>query len=99
MEVLGNLLDNAFKWCRNRVIVGAHTDAVSLTLSIQDDGPGIHPSGAEKILQRGVRIDESTPGHGIGLAVTADIVEAYQGSIRIESSVLGGASVILEFLK
>ncbi len=99
MEVLGNLLDNAFKWCRNRVIVGAHADAFSLTLSIQDDGPGIHPSDVEKILQRGVRIDESTPGHGIGLAVTADIVEAYQGSIRIESSVLGGASVILEFLK
>jgi two-component system sensor histidine kinase PhoQ len=53
----------------------------------------------EKILQRGVRIDESTPGHGIGLAVTADIVEAYQGRIRIESSVLGGASVILEFVR
>jgi two-component system sensor histidine kinase PhoQ len=99
MEILGNLLDNAFKWCRNRVIVGAQTDALSLTVSIQDDGPGIAPAHVEKILQRGVRIDESTPGHGIGLAVTADIVEAYQGRIRIESSVLGGASVILEFVR
>ncbi|MGI9211696.1 MAG: ATP-binding protein, partial [Methylococcaceae bacterium] len=99
MEVLGNLLDNAFKWCRSRVIIGAQVDSVYLTLSIQDDGPGIHPSHVEKILQRGVRIDESTPGHGIGLAVTADIVEAYQGRIRIEHSVLGGASIILEFLR
>lgn len=99
MEILGNLLDNAFKWCRSRVIVGAQTDTLSLTVSIQDDGPGIAPAHVEKILHRGVRIDESTPGHGIGLAVTADIVEAYQGRIRIESSVLGGAAVILEFVR
>lgn len=99
MEVLGNILDNAFKWCRGRVIIGAQKDELYITLSIQDDGPGIQSANVDKILQRGVRIDESTPGHGIGLSVTADIIEAYQGHIRIESSVLGGASIIVEFLR
>lgn len=99
MEILGNILDNAFKWCRGRVIIGGQRDALYITLSVQDDGPGIDPAHVEKILQRGGRIDESIPGQGIGLAVTADIVEAYQGRIRIESSVLGGASIMLEFLR
>ncbi len=99
MEVLGNILDNAFKWCRGRVMIGAQKDDLYITLRIQDDGPGIHPANVEKILQRGVRFDESTPGHGIGLAVTADIVEAYQGRLHIESSALGGAAIVIEFLR
>lgn len=97
MEILGNLLDNAFKWCHNRVEILAWIDAQSLIISINDDGAGINAKHIGHILQRGGRADESTHGHGIGLSVALDIVEAYQGELRIGSSLLGGAAVILEF--
>jgi len=96
-EVLGNLLDNAFKWSRGRIRIGASTRDRRLVLSIEDDGPGIPASAAEEVLQRGVRADQTTPGHGIGLAVVRDIAEAYGGSVRIERSELGGAAITLEF--
>ena len=98
IEILGNLLDNAFKWCHTRIeILGCKEDHC-LTISMHDDGPGISAKHIEHILQRGGRADESIPGHGIGLSVVADIVEAYQGRLRIETSLLGGAAVIIEFM-
>ena len=96
-EVLGNLLDNAFKWSRGRIRIGALTHERRLVLSIEDDGPGIPESAAQEVLQRGVRADQTRPGHGIGLAVVRDIAEAYGGSVRIEPSELGGAAITLEF--
>ncbi|MBZ0104362.1 MAG: GHKL domain-containing protein [Sulfuricella denitrificans] len=93
MELLGNLLDNACKWCKTRVELHACMEAGQLTLTVEDDGPGIPAQEAERILQRGVRADQSTPGQGIGLAVAASIVQAYEGNIRISTSPLGGASV------
>jgi two-component system sensor histidine kinase PhoQ len=99
MEIFGNLLDNAFKWCRGRVHVEGRGEGHKLVIGIHDDGPGIDAGNIERILQRGVRADESAPGHGIGLAVTADIVEAYQGQIRIGASFLGGTAVVVEFLR
>jgi two-component system sensor histidine kinase PhoQ len=97
IEMLGNLLDNAFKWCHSRTEIQGSKDGHRLTISIHDDGPGIGAKYQEHILQRGGRADESTPGHGIGLSVVADIVEAYQGRLHIESSIFGGAAVIIEF--
>jgi len=97
IEILGNLLDNAFKWCHTRVEILGSKEGHRLTISIHDDGPGISAEHIEHILQRGGRADESTPGHGIGLSVVADIVEAYQGRLHIESSIFGGAAVIIEF--
>lgn len=95
MEVLGNLLDNAFKWAKQVVSVRTErTDGV-LRLMVEDDGPGIESSQAEALLQRGARMDESVPGHGIGLAMVRAIVEAYEGSLAIERSDLGGARMVL----
>lgn len=98
MEVLGNLLDNACKWCRGRVEILGYRDGENLIISIHDNGPGIDAEHIDQILRRGGRADESTPGHGLGLSVAADIIEAYQGRLRIGSSLLGGAAVIVEFL-
>jgi two-component system, OmpR family, sensor histidine kinase PhoQ len=98
MELCGNLLDNACKWARTRVVVRAQlVDAdggQALELIIEDDGPGIAPEQRAAVLGRGVRIDSSVPGQGIGLAVARDIVSAYGGKIEIDASPeLGGARV------
>lgn len=95
-ELLGNLVDNAFKWCAARVRIQAREQDGALVLEVEDDGPGIPDDAAQEVLRRGVRADQSTPGHGIGLAVVRDIVEAYGGSVRIGRSDLGGASIALE---
>jgi two-component system sensor histidine kinase PhoQ len=92
MELLGNLLDNACKWCRNTVRVSVEQDG-GLVITVEDDGPGVDEGEARQLLQRGVRADQTVPGHGIGLAVVRDIVAAYQGEIAIGRSPLGGAAV------
>jgi len=99
-ELLGNLLDNACKWTRARVRIevaieeGADT-RTALRLTIDDDGPGIAEQDRARVLQRGGRADEATPGHGIGLSMVHDSVALYGGSMRIESSSLGGARFVL----
>ncbi|HSH29341.1 MAG TPA: ATP-binding protein [Thiohalobacter sp.] len=96
MELLGNLLDNACKWAVSRVRVRAAVDNDELRLSVEDDGRGIGTADRARILRRGVRADESTPGHGIGLAMVRDIVQAYDGRLEIDASpALGGARLTL----
>ena len=99
LEMLGNLLDNAYKWCKQRVRVTATFDQnQGLQLSVEDDGPGITPQKADAVLQRGVRGDSSNPGHGIGLAIVQDIVRVYDGKLSIEKSPsLNGARMTLLF--
>ena len=103
LELLGNLCENAFKWCRSqvRVRVASESDAAlrqpGLRLAVEDDGPGIADEQVDEVLARGKRADEEVPGHGIGLAVVKDIVEAYGGTIAMERSSLGGARVALHF--
>jgi signal transduction histidine kinase len=95
-ELLGNLLDNACKWAKSRVRIAAEIDAKStsrtaLVLVIEDDGPGIAEADRARVLERGGRIDEATPGHGLGLSMVHDTVALYGGAMRIDSSALGGA--------
>jgi len=92
MEVLGNILDNACKWCQQRVRIEISIDRTRALITIADDGPGVAPSHSDMILQRGGRIDESKPGQGIGLSVVVDIIEAYKGKISVSKSPLGGAA-------
>jgi signal transduction histidine kinase len=97
-EMLGNLLDNACKWARSRVILssqlpsasGASRDADGVAIVVDDDGPGLAPTMREAVLQRGVRADEAAPGSGFGLAIVREIAEVYRGSIVLEGSPLGG---------
>jgi len=93
MELLGNLLDNAYKWCARRVRISARQGAAGTEMLVEDDGPGMDPSQVQRLLERGVRADENTPGHGIGLAVVRDLCEAYGADLRIGRSALGGAAV------
>lgn len=96
LELLGNLLENAFKWARQRVLLGTQVVAgeqrAGMTLWVEDDGPGIADDQVEHLLQRGVRGDERVQGHGIGLSIVQDIVKAYRGELQVSRSpLLGGA--------
>jgi two-component system sensor histidine kinase PhoQ len=101
LELAGNLLDNACKWCAKRVRISivpslaAGKIAGGMVLSVSDDGPGIPEDAASRLMQRGMRLDETTPGHGIGLAVVRDIARAYGGQLTIQKSKLGGAKIIV----
>ncbi|MDF1582981.1 MAG: ATP-binding protein [Methyloprofundus sp.] len=97
MEVLGNLLENAFKWAQQQVAITAEQTNKQLIISIDDDGVGIAPEKVDELLQRGARADQSTVGHGIGLSIVKNIVQAYGGELRIEQSYLGGARVVITF--
>jgi len=98
LELLGNLLENAFKWARHRVMLTVRVEAEEgsrrpgLFIGVEDDGPGIPPEKVERLLQRGVRGDERVQGHGIGLSIVQDIVRAYRGELSVDAArELGGA--------
>jgi two-component system sensor histidine kinase PhoQ len=94
LELAGNLLDNACKWCGSRVELRMRPlPGSGMELTVSDDGPGIPQAMAGILLERGMRLDESAPGHGIGLAVVRDIATSYGGTVRIGKSPLGGAEV------
>ncbi|NIV16869.1 MAG: GHKL domain-containing protein [Woeseiaceae bacterium] len=93
LEVAGNLLDNACKWCERRVRIAVQHTGDALLLIVSDDGPGIPDDAADALQQRGTRLDESTPGHGIGLAVVKDIARSYGGDLKIRRSEFGGAEI------
>lgn len=95
VELLGNLLDNAWKWCRGRVRVGAgHEADGTLVLEVDDDGPGIPEARRREVLARGARADEAVPGEGIGLDLVRQMVEdAYHGALELTESPAGGLRV------
>ena len=101
MELLGNVVDNACKWCRSRVLVTARIDPDRalprrLSIVVQDDGPGIPQELRARVIERGVRADEHVPGHGLGLAMVRETVALYGGQFLIDGSdALGGARVEL----
>lgn len=92
-EVIGNLLDNAGKWAQSTVELQLIQSHHQLHIIVADDGSGFSDTSAP--LQRGIRLDERVAGHGIGLSVVADIVQAYQGQIELGRSAMDGASVTL----
>jgi signal transduction histidine kinase len=93
LEMVGNLLDNGCKWAAAKVLCHVALDA-SVIVEIEDDGPGLSPEALRQLSQRGVRLDETVEGHGLGLAIVRDIVTLYEGSLSFDrSQQLGGLRV------
>jgi len=92
MEMLGNLLENAFKYTQSQVQVSV-ARGNSVLITIEDDGGGIPESLRAEVLSRGARLDEIESGQGIGLAVVSDLVQLYKGNLAIDDSEMGGAKI------
>ncbi|MCF6255334.1 MAG: ATP-binding protein [Gammaproteobacteria bacterium] len=99
LEIVGNLTDNAYKWCDRQVRVAAQSrpgpkeDQWDILLRVDDDGVGVAPEMVQYVMQRGRRADNDIAGHGIGLSIVRDIVQVYGGTLEITGSELGGAAV------
>jgi len=92
MELIGNLLDNACKWAHDEVRLSIELQP--LTITVEDDGPGMDEPTRQRVLERGVRADESKTGHGLGLAIVSDLVTTYGGELELgRSETLGGLAV------
>lgn len=98
MEILGNIVDNAFKWCRNSVDIRLYTQSrpeIGVWIEVADNGPGISEAHVSTILKRGGRLDMEVSGHGLGLAMVQDIVSLYGGQLSFSRTNLGGAKVMI----
>ena len=101
LEILGNLLDNAYKWCEKTIRVQLRGERQpdarrsGLELIVEDDGPGMNVEDTRLLLQRGARADESVDGQGIGLAVVKEIVSLQGGTLDLLRSSLGGAKIAI----
>ncbi|MFQ6550171.1 ATP-binding protein [Aestuariibius sp. 2305UL40-4] len=95
-EMLGNVLENAFKWAAGRVSLAAYVQDRSAVIEIEDDGPGIARRKRDLALAPGARLDTTVPGTGLGLAITHDLAQAYGGTLQLERSErLGGLKVVI----
>jgi len=93
LELIGNLLDNAVKWCNGVVLINVH-QAEGVLLEVEDDGPGCSPDEFSRLIERGVRLDETVAGHGLGLSIVKDITDTYNGTLTFgRSSRLDGLRV------
>jgi len=96
-EMLGNLIENSYKWATTLIRVTAQLDQQQLCIVIEDDGHGIEPAQLSNITQRGVRLDETTPGTGLGLNIVSELTHSYRGDLSFEKSNLGGLKAIISF--
>jgi len=96
-EILGNLMENACKWSKRRVRISAGATGLGqMVVVVEDDGPGLPEDQREAALQRGMRMDETTPGSGLGLSIVVELTRAYGGKITLADSDMGGLKVLLE---
>lgn len=94
LEMLGNLLENAYKFCLSQVRVAVE-EGNPVRVHVEDDGPGVPAGERERVLARGERADSAHAGHGIGLAVVVELAAACGGGLTLGDSDLGGARVTL----
>ena len=96
-ELVANLVDNAYKFARNRIVVTARPlDKGFLRITVEDDGPGLPPEAREIVFAPGLRLDETRPGTGLGLSIVRDLLELYQGEIELGASSIGGLSASMK---
>jgi signal transduction histidine kinase len=91
----GNLLDNAFMWARTSVMVRASRSDATVSIVIEDDGPGLTPAQRSQVLRPGERLDETAPGFGFGLSIASELAELYGGSIALDETPLGALRATL----
>jgi signal transduction histidine kinase len=97
MEMVGNLLENACKFSRGRArVVAAPAGPGRMSLTVDDNGPGLPADQREAVLKRGARLDESAPGSGLGLSIVDDLARAYGGGVTLTDSPLGGLRATLD---
>lgn len=89
-DILGNLLDNARKWARSRVLVTVAVDGTRVAINIEDDGPGIPEDKLDEAVERGTRFDRTVPGTGVGLSIVKDLVELNGGDLTLARAEAGG---------
>lgn len=89
-EILGNLIDNAFKWATSVITISARTEGSTVAIVVEDDGPGISPATISDAFLPGRRLDETVPGDGFGLSIAGELTQLYGGSIRLSKAVTGG---------
>ncbi|MGR5131954.1 ATP-binding protein [Vibrio alfacsensis] len=97
-EMLGNLLENSYKWANCIIRVHATQDKNNIYIMIEDDGPGIPREQLNQVTKRGYRLDETTPGSGLGLNIVSEMAHSYRGQLSLEESKIGGlkATLILQ---
>lgn len=97
LEIAGNAMENAGKWCKTKVRVRAEAAGPErLTLTVDDDGPGLPPERREEVIRRGARLDESAPGSGLGLSIVDELARAYRGALQLADSPMGGLRLEVE---
>ena len=91
LEIAGNAVENACKWGKSRVRVrAAAAGPQRFSLVVEDDGPGLPQDRRDEVVQRGMRLDETAPGSGLGLSIVDELARAYGGSLTLGDSPLGG---------
>ena len=96
LELTGNLLDNSCKFASSKATLDIKVTQRKLKFVFEDDGKGLDIQQVEEIKRRGVRLDETVAGHGLGLGICSDIIDTYQGQISFSESSLGGLKVEVE---
>lgn len=101
-EMLGNLLDNACKWGKSHVFLTVAVDGSEVTrrrrlkIAVEDDGQGLSAEQRAKIGKRGLRLDETKPGSGLGLSIVSDLAVSYRGRLTLDASEHGGLKAVLD---
>nr|VVV03931.1 Virulence sensor histidine kinase PhoQ [Aliivibrio wodanis] len=97
-EMLGNLLENGYKWAHSMIRVHSKdVEEHQIRIMIEDDGEGIPESEFEQVIKRGIRLDETTPGTGLGLNIVSEMAHSYRGSLELSKSAMGGLKATLTF--
>lgn len=94
-EMAGNLIENAYKWATSRIVISAVVVDDLLQITVADDGPGMGEADCQWVLNRGQRLDEQTPGHGLGLNIAVEMARMYQGKLTLQRASLGGLAAQL----
>jgi signal transduction histidine kinase len=94
-EMLGNLIDNAWRHARSSIRIGAHSTGTYVEIAIEDDGPGLSAAELGEALIPGRRLDERGDGHGFGLSITEELAELSGGALVLGASSMGGLSATL----